>query len=56
MHDYLRVKEVAELLAVSEQTVRHLIKMNELKGIRVGKRSIRVDRKSIDEFKSRKEV
>ena len=54
MSDYLRVKEVAELLSISEQTVRKLIKSNELRSIKVGTRNVRVERKAVEEFTQRK--
>ena len=50
MDEYLRVKEAAKLLAVSEQTVRNLIKAGTLQSIRVGKRALRISRSSINEY------
>ena len=50
MNDYLRVKEVAEQLAVSEQTVRKLVRLGKLDAIRIGNRSLRITRESIDAY------
>ena len=50
MNDYLRIKEVAERLAVSEQTVRKLVRLGKLDAIRIGNRSLRITRESIDAY------
>ena len=50
MEEYLRVKEAAAILAVSEQTVRSLIKAGALQSIRVGKRALRISRNSVNEY------
>ena len=50
MEEYLRVKEAAAILAVSEQTVRSLIKTGALQSIRVGKRALRIPRSSVDDY------
>lgn len=50
MNDYLRIKEVAEQLAVSEQTVRKLIRLGKLDAIRIGNRALRITRESIDAY------
>ena len=47
---YIRVREAAELLAVSEQTVRKLIRLDKLDAIRIGNRSLRITRESIDAY------
>lgn len=48
--DYYRVREVAAKLAVSEQTVRKLVKTGVLDSIRVGKNSIRIPREAVENF------
>ena len=50
MNDYLRIKEVAERLAVSEQTVRKLVRLGKLDAIRIGNRSLRITQESIDAY------
>ena len=50
MEEFLRVREAAEILAVSEQMVRNLIKTGTLQSIRVGKRALRIPRSSVDDF------
>ena len=50
MNDYLCVKEVAEMLSVSMQTVYKLVKSGELRSVRVGKRGIRIPRTALDDF------
>ncbi len=50
MNDYLRIKEVAERLAVSEQTARKLIRLGKLDAIRIGNRSLRITQESIDAY------
>ena len=55
MDEYLHVKEVAKLLAVSEQTIRKLIKDGMLHSVRIGKRGVRVSRISIEEYINRNE-
>ena len=50
MNDYLRVKEVSKLLAVSEQTVRKLTKAGSLRSVRIGKRGVRISRVSVEEY------
>ena len=50
MEEYLRVKEAAAILAVSEQTVRGLIKTGALQSIRVGKRALRIPRSSVNGY------
>ena len=50
MEEYLRVKEAAAILAVSEQTVRSMIKAGALQSIRVGKRALRIPRSSVDGY------
>lgn len=50
MNDYLRIKEVAEQLAVSEQTVRKLVRLGKLDAIRIENRSLRITRESIDAY------
>ena len=54
MDDYLRVKEVAEMLAVSYQTVRKLVKSGALQSVRIGNRGIRIPRKSVEAFTGEK--
>ena len=51
MSEYLRVREAAEILAVSESTVRRMVKTGILQSVRVGRRSIRIPRASIKTFK-----
>ena len=51
MSEYLRVREAAEILAVSEATVRRMVKTGILQSVRVGRRSIRIPRASIKTFK-----
>ena len=50
MNDYLRVKEVAAMLAVSEQTVRKLVKTGALQSVRIGTRGVRIPRESVEQF------
>ena len=50
MTDYMRVKEVAAQLSVSEQTVRKLLRAGELQSIRIGKRAVRITRESVDAY------
>ena len=50
VQDYLRVKEVAALMAVSMQTVYKLVKNGELKSSRVGNRGIRIPREEVEAF------
>ncbi len=50
MTDYMRVKEVAAQLSVSEQTVRKLLRAGELQSIRIGKRAVRITRGSVDAY------
>lgn len=47
--EFYTVAEVASVLRVSEQTVRTMIRRNELKASRVG-RQWRINKKSFDEF------
>ena len=51
MSEYLRVREAAEILAVSEATVRRMVKTGILQSVRVGRQSIRIPRASIKTFK-----
>ena len=50
MNDCLRVKEAAELLAVSEQTVRKLVKSGALQSVRIGRRGVRIPRSAVETF------
>ena len=50
LNEYLRVKEVAAILAVSDQTVHRLIKQGILQVVRIGKRGIRIPRASVEAF------
>ena len=54
MGDCLRVKEVAERLAVSEQTVRNMVKDGTLQCVRIGKRGIRIPRAAVEAFMNEK--
>ena len=51
MSEYLRVREAAEILAVSELTVRRMVKTGILQSVGVGRRSIRIPCASIKTFK-----
>ena len=55
LNDYLRVKEVAATLAVSEQTIRNMVKNGALESIRIGKCGIRILRKSVEAFTGKNE-
>ena len=50
MNDCLRVKEAAEVLAVSEQTVRKLVKSGALQSVRIGRRGVRIPRSAVETF------
>ena len=51
MNDYLRIREAAALLAVSEATIRRMLRTGTLQAVRIGKRNIRIRRASIEAFK-----
>ena len=51
MNDYLRIREAAALLAVSEATIRRMVRTGTLQAVRIGKRNIRIRRASIEAFK-----
>jgi len=40
--EFIRIKDAAELLAVSEVTIRRMIRRGELRGYRVGRKLIRL--------------
>ena len=48
--DYVRVGEAARILAVSEQTIRKMVKDGTLKSIRIGSRGIRIPRDAVENF------
>jgi excisionase family DNA binding protein len=48
MDDYLTIREVAELYAVSEKTVRNWIQEGKLEARRIGGRLIRIESRSLD--------
>ena len=48
--NYIRVREAAELLAVSEQTVRKLAKCCDLESVRIGKRAVRISAESVEAY------
>ena len=50
LDDYLRVKEVATKLAVSEQTVRKMVRNGSMEAIRIGKCGIRIPRTALGTF------
>lgn len=56
--EFISVKEAALQLGVSPPTVRMLIKSRILLGIRIGKRTIKVDRQTLEDYleKQRKET
>ena len=49
IHDLLTIEQVAEVLNVSDQTVRKLVKNNEIKTVKFG-RIYRVTRQALNEF------
>ena len=49
IHDLLTIEQVAEVLNVSDQTVRKLVKNNEIKTVKFG-RTYRVTRQALKEF------
>ena len=49
VHDLLTIEQVAEVLNVSDQTVRKLIKNNEIKRVKFG-RTYRITRQALNEF------
>ena len=46
----IRGREAAELLAVSEQTVRKLAKCGDLESVRIGKRAVRISAESVEAY------
>ena len=49
IHDLLTIEQVAEVLNVSDQTVRKLVKNNEIKAVKFG-RTYRITRQALNEF------
>ena len=49
IHDLLTIEQVAEVLNVSDQTVRKLVKNNEIKTVKFG-RTYRITRQALNEF------
>ncbi len=47
---FLTVAEVASMMRVSKMTVYRLVHSGELPAVRVGERSIRVDRREVERF------
>ena len=49
IHDLLTIEQVAEVLNVSDQTVRKLVKNNEIKTVKFG-RTYRITKQALNEF------
>lgn len=49
VHDLLTIEQVAEVLNVSDQTVRKLVKNNEIKTVKFG-RTYRITKQALNEF------
>ena len=49
-HEFMTINEVADRLSVSAPTVRALINDGELESVRIGKRTIRIYRKSFEKL------
>lgn len=49
----LRVSEVAQLLAVSDRTVRRWIQQGLLRSARLGNHTLRVERREVDRFRAK---
>ena len=54
--EFLRVREVAKRLRLSSVTVRKMIKEGYLSGIRLGKRTLRVDKGDLEDYISQQRL